>query len=152
MLGGKALDNPGFSYLIIYIGHIGSLRCPVPSQTCPPPQNNLGLLVASIKLYKVLMKATLSNGLAAQQFFIRARAHKSTRFWQVIHLEDYSQPMCVCLYVRFKAHVPDRGRVSVRILLHISICYISITIFLNSPSVKIVGNKGKFSFKFYSIS
>lgn len=69
-LAGKAFDNPGFSYLVIYIGYISSLRCPVSTQHAHyPVQNNLGL-VASIKLYKVLMKAILSNGLAAQQFFI----------------------------------------------------------------------------------
>lgn len=76
-LAGKAFDNPGFSYLAIYIGYISSLRCPVSTQHAHyHVQNNLGL-VASIKLYKVLMKAILSYGLASQQFFICAAVHKS---------------------------------------------------------------------------
>jgi len=76
-LAGKAFDNPGFSYLAIYISYISSLRCPVSTQYAHyHVQNNLGL-VASIKLYKVLMKAILSNSLVAQQFFICVATYKS---------------------------------------------------------------------------
>lgn len=63
---GKALDNPGFSYLAIYTGHIGSLRCPgLGRDMFTTMCKTTSRLVASIKLYKVLMKATLSNDLAA---------------------------------------------------------------------------------------
>lgn len=78
-LAGKTFDNPGFSYLTIYIAYINSLRCPASQHAHYHVQNNLGL-VTSIKLYKVLMKAILSNGLAAQQFFICATARKSIRW------------------------------------------------------------------------
>jgi hypothetical protein len=74
---GEALDNPGFSrYLAIYVDRYYGIARFIRSRhdlsiaACKTTSD----YVASIKLYKVLMKAALSNVLAARQFFIRAGA------------------------------------------------------------------------------